>query len=176
MSKGKACPTQKVSGFYFRDRAGKRTGLIRREEDIRWFLRTHAVAEAFFPGKVDSFGFIIRPEIEFVMENEDFQPVSPAKWLEEKNRERRKKKYEFFQKFHRYDFRDGPVPGIRTWSKRYFRKSRFGQLVADAAHFCREDGEPPVRSKRKVARCLFDEERFRTSQRSWKNHRKHQWR
>lgn len=170
----KAVPVPKQPEcWYFRDRQGNHFGPYREEKAIRDILSRHRVGQVFEYG--NAYALIPVPLTEFVMEDAEYNPVCPGDWLAERNAKRRLANITCYGNgYGGYTYRQGPVAGIHKSSWRYSRHSKYGRRVRDTGAVCPEEGEPPIRRRLQLWDCDWDEFQSKTP-RSWKNHRRHQW-
>jgi hypothetical protein len=170
----KAVPVPKQPEcWYFRDRQGNRFGPYRDERTIRDILSRYRVGQVFEPG--NAYALIPLPLTEFVMEDAEYNPVCPGDWLAERNAKRRQARFTNYQKrYGSFIYRQGPVAGIHKSVWRYSRHSKYGRRVRDTGAVCPEDGEPPIRKRLQLRARDWDDFQLKTP-RSWKYHRRHQW-
>jgi hypothetical protein len=168
-------PRSKPSWF-FRDRAGHRYGPYTNEQEVYGFLVGNCVGKVFDKTEL-GLRDLIRPSIEFVMEDGDGNAICPGDWLDAYHEKRRKARLAHRNKHHRYVRRSGPVSGIHKPSGwKMWRAPKFGRKVRDTGHGCVEDGEPPIRKRLQVTGYCWDDFAPARTIKNWKRYRKHQWR
>ena len=163
--------------WFFRDRAGRRSGPYTDAKEIRDTLKNHRVGRIFEPA-VECVCCVTRPATEFVMEDAEYRPVCPADWLDAENAKRRAElAAKCRRRYGNHVYRQGPVAGIhkpRQW--KMWKTPDFGRKVRDTGHGYEEDGEPPIRVKLRVRCYAWDDFTSCRARRSWKHYRDHQWR
>lgn len=170
--------------WYFRDRNGVHYGPYRdgiHDKDTVYVLRNYVVDDHFRSAKVrHDDGLIIYPATDLVMEDGTYQPVDPAVWTkayEAKQRVERIKKSHAKYGYPDYVYRSDPVPHTGGHGCGNMWKSpNFGRKVRDTGHGYTEDMEPRIRARLRVpSRYAGDDFPSVRPQRSWKVHRRTQW-
>jgi len=174
--KSSPIPRQQPSWF-FRDRAGHRYGPYIDEQEVYGVLTSNCVGKVFDKAELGPRG-LIRPSVEFVMEDGDCNAICPGDWLDAYHEKKRKARLAYRGKhYNRHVYRSGPVSGVhkpRGW--KMWRAPDFGRKVRDTGHGCAEDGEPPIRTRLRVTSYCWDDFAPARTIKSWKHYRKHQWR
>lgn len=173
MSKTAVPVPRPLNCWYFRDRKGRRFGPYRDEQAILDILSRYRVDQAFKPG--DPYAIVPAPPTDFVMEDAEYRPICPENWLTEQNaKQRQARTARYRRRYGLYTYRQGPVAGIHKSVWRYSRHSKYGRRVRDTGAVCPEDGEPPIRKRLQLRAQDWDDFQSKTP-RSWKYHRRHQW-
>mgnify|MGYP001626454672 CR=1 FL=1 len=163
--------------WYLRDRGAHRFGPYTVSE-IRQLLRQYRVGAQFNGIRpTEPWSWPPPCPIEFVLEDDWGRTWEAQEWRKAHPESKKNSKW-IVGHPGTYRYRSDPVPGIRRHKASFHSDGRStkSRIVRDTHLVCREDGEPELRGKRRLAQMDWDDwSCSRRARQSWKQYRRHQW-